>query len=207
MSLYRPLKALLTLTPSSDIRYYLNGINVQYNPLHDQFYLEASDGHRAARIAIKGSVSYISAPDKETDWSIILPKDAVADVLRGASDKTLITLKIERGRAVIKKGSITTIVDGIDGRYPMIERIVPDANRAITIDHGYGMNAVYLSDIGKFATALRSATYPTCILNFGGPSDAMRIDFSRSEKSDYESIVYVIMPARTSLIEKTKVAA
>lgn len=207
MSLYRPLKALLTLVPKNDIRYYLEGVHIRYEPMHKQYYLEATDGHRAARIAIRGDVDYISTPDKETDWSIIIPKDAVADVLRGASDKTLIRATIERGRVVLHKGAMTTTVDGIDGRYPVLDRVVPSEKRDTNLDYGYGLNAVYLSDIGKFATALRSATYPTCIMNFGGPMDAMRIDFSRSEKSDYESIVYVLMPARTSLIEKTKEAA
>lgn len=207
MSLYRPLKALMTIVPKTEVRYYLIGVHIAFIPEKKVFHLEASDGHRAARVVIPAGVDYLRAHDDQTAWSAIIPREAIEDMLRGATDKTKVSIDYNPKEAVITKGAQQLLVKCIDGRYPELNRIIPPKSRSVALDHGYGVNAAYLGDIGKFASALRSATYPTCIMNFSGPGDSCRIDFARSAKTDYKDIIYVLMPARVELEEKPKEAA
>lgn len=204
MSLYRPLKALLTLVPKQDIRYYLMGIHVKFIPEQQVYHLEAADGHRAARIVLPAGVNYIKIPDRELPVSAIIPKETVADVLRGGNDKTLISLHIEGDRSTFKKGGVTVIADHIDGRYPDMDRLIPKKNRPCDLPEGIALDASYLGDIGKFVSALRAATYPSCILKFGDAMSAVRIDFSRSVNTDYMDIIYMLMPCRAEIVEDTK---
>lgn len=207
MSLYRPLKALLTLVPKNDIRYYLEGIHIRFIPDKNEFQLQATDGHRGARITVSGHVDYISIPTRDSAWEALIPKATVADILRGANDKTRISISYDGKQSTIKKDAVTMVVEHIDGRYPEMDRVIPPRQRDVSLDSGYGINAVYLGDIGKFASALRSATYPTCVMQFSGPLDVCRLDFTRSANSDYREVIYLIMPARVELVEKPKEAA
>jgi len=123
------LKAVSRFAAVKDIRYYLQGVLIESNPLETR--LAATCGHTLAvhRADAKG--------DNEGSWTGILPLDAVLTLLKmKATHKTLkdapITLTIEEAGETGEYMRVTwleqsIICRAVDGKFPDYRRVIPEA--------------------------------------------------------------------------------
>lgn len=117
------LKAVSRFAAKQDIRYYLQGVNIESNPLQTR--LCATDGHTLAvhRADAKG--------DNEGSWTGILPLDAVTTLLKmKATHKTLKDAPIYA--TILESGEIrcdwvgqSIICRAVDGNFPDYRRVIP----------------------------------------------------------------------------------
>lgn len=179
------LKAVSRFAAVKDIRYYLQGVLIESNPLQTR--LAATDGSTLAvhRADAKG--------DNEGSWTGILPLDAVTTLLKmKPSHKTLkdapITLTIEESgetgeyiRATWLEQSIIT--RAVDGTFPDYRRVIPS-----TLDgQPCWINPDYLTRIVDAAKDVGAGF----TFGFGGNSCSMA--------NIGQDMVAVVMPMRIDL--------
>ena len=108
------LRGLLVAAATKDVRYYLNGLHI------NNTYITGTDGHRLARF--KHGFELPAGTD------IIIPTfkiPASTDCIVFNIDTQANTIEL----ATIAKNdgsTITQILQAIDGKYPDVERIIPD---------------------------------------------------------------------------------
>jgi hypothetical protein len=116
----RVIRAMLTVAPVTDIRYYLNGMHLRGDARG--IIAEATDGHAMLRARVS------DAPQAPA-WSLILPRAAI-EPLAGKGKKTLdevVTVDASDPGAVIIRepdGTVRTI-QSVDGTYPDTDRVTP----------------------------------------------------------------------------------
>jgi hypothetical protein len=149
------LKAAMLFASTEETRYYLRGVHLLRRGAHLR--LTATDGHRLF-------CAMQTLSDSGADFDIILPSEGLKKALTGLHRSTEdLALELERGErigrsAVLRPTVVTraTLNDvgmtPIDGTFPDISRVIPDAN-AITGEVA-AFNPVYLADIGKAAKIL-----------------------------------------------------
>lgn len=110
------LKALLTLAPKSDIRYYLCGIFVEYNATTTR--LVVTDGHKL------GVLNH-HIEDNQGAGSLIIPREVIENLPKaGKIDPLLIFTKEEKqGYWKITGMGIQTIFAQIEGTFPDYRRV------------------------------------------------------------------------------------
>jgi DNA polymerase-3 subunit beta len=117
------LTAALVIAPKSDIRYYLNGVNMAFKHGEESSVLEvvSTDGH----MLFKAVQTLKYSEDTQTaDFSMIIPRDVVDTAVRTAKRVKRSTITLEAlpdGRYMLGE----TVFATIDGKYPDYERIVP----------------------------------------------------------------------------------
>ena len=119
------LKAVSRFAAVKDIRYYLQGVLIESNPLETR--LAATDGHTLAvhRADAKG--------DNEGSWTGILPLDAVTTLLKmKPTHKTLkdapITVTVsDEGEIRCDWVGQSIICRAVDGKFPDYRRVIPEA--------------------------------------------------------------------------------
>lgn len=117
------LKAVSRFAAIKDIRYYLQGVLIESNPLQTR--LAATDGHTLA-------VHRADAKDdNEGSWTGILPLDAVLTLLKmKPSHKTLrdapITVTVsDEGEIRCDWVGQSIICRAVDGKFPDYRRVIP----------------------------------------------------------------------------------
>lgn len=125
------LSAVSISAGDNDARSYLNGVAFRY--IDGSAYLTTTDGHRLSQYALaldKGE----PAPDK--DFTRIVPKKTIRhlkDLLKGASGTVKYVLT-DRHFA-IRVGARSLKTNLIDGRFPYVNRLIPDpSNAPCTLD-------------------------------------------------------------------------
>jgi DNA polymerase-3 subunit beta len=118
----KALKAVSYMMANKDIRYYLNGVYVEYSPLETR--LVATKEHMMAvhRSDAKG--------DNDGSGSFIIPADTVAVMARwkGISKRDLMFIRIEHVsdrmyRAQLHAQSLA--FEAIDGAFPIYRKVIP----------------------------------------------------------------------------------
>lgn len=116
----RVIRAMLTIAPTVDVRYYLVGVHLRGDARG--IIAEATDGHAMLRARVS------DAPQAPA-WSLILPRAAL-EPLAGKGKKTLdeiVTVDASDPGAVIIRepdGTVRTI-QSVDGTYPDTDRVTP----------------------------------------------------------------------------------
>lgn len=116
----RVIRAMLTIAPTVDVRYYLVGVHLRGDARG--VIAEATDGHAMLRARVS------DAPQAPA-WSLILPRAAL-EPLAGKGKKTLdeiVTVDASDPGAVIIRepdGTVRT-VQAVDGTYPDTDRVTP----------------------------------------------------------------------------------
>lgn len=116
----RVIRAMLTVAPATDVRYYLNGMHLRGDARG--VIAEATDGHAMLR-------ARVSDTPQVPAWSLILPRAAL-EPLAGKGKKTLdeiVTVDASDPGAVIIRepdGTVRT-VQAVDGVYPDTDRVTP----------------------------------------------------------------------------------
>ncbi len=96
----------------------------------------ATDGHRMA-------LSFLVAPNLETEFGIILPKKSVAEIRRVIDDCKEVRISVSRVKIKIIAGATTIISKLIDGEFPDYNRVLPkDNNHIAMIDKKVFFNCV-----------------------------------------------------------------
>lgn len=99
-----------------DVRFYLNGIYLKNE--EGRLTAVATDGHRLA--------SYqIPLEDDSEPFAIIIPSQAVAEILRLLKDEETCTLDVAPSSLRLTLGASQITTKLIDGRYPDYQRITP----------------------------------------------------------------------------------
>jgi hypothetical protein len=139
------LKAALLFASDEETRYYLKGVHLLRRA--DHLRITATDGHRL--FCAMQTLTMAGA-----DFDVILPRDGLKKALTGLQ-RTIefLGLDLEWDGDRVKRAVLNDLgMSPIDGTFPTIERVVPDAN-SISGEVA-AFNPLYLSDIGKAAKIL-----------------------------------------------------
>jgi hypothetical protein len=140
------LKAALLFASDEETRYYLKGVHLLRRG--DHLRITATDGHRL--------FCAMQTPDESgPDFDVILPRDGLKKALTGVHRNCeVLALELEWDGDRVKRAVLNDLgMAPIDGTFPTIERVVPDAN-AIIGGETASFNPLYLADIGKAAKIL-----------------------------------------------------
>ena len=130
------LKAVSRFAAVKDVRYYLNGVLVEANPLETR--LCATDGHTLAvhRADAKG--------DNEGAWTGILPLDAVTTLLKmkpalkSLKDEPIALTVSDNGEIRADWNGQSIICRAVDGEFPDYRRVIPESLDGLAwINHDY----------------------------------------------------------------------
>jgi DNA polymerase-3 subunit beta len=137
------LDAMLLLAGKKDIRYYLNGLNIEWNSEITR--VIACDGHKLG-------IFQAAAPDNRGAGSITIPRDAIESLPKKCSVLTFSQIsethwQIDTGAAIIK-------FVPCDSKYPDFRRVVHPIQTAGTSGVAAGFNLEYLNQFEKCGTLL-----------------------------------------------------
>jgi hypothetical protein len=182
------LKAAMLFASAEETRYYLRGVHLLRRGAHLR--LTATDGHR-----LFCAMQTLSDPG--ADFDIILPSEGLKKALTGLHRSTEdLALELERGeragREAVTRATLNDVgMAPIDGTFPDISRVVPDAG-SISGEVAF-FNPLYLADIGKAAKILGSGAMDFH-LGYNGESPAL-ITFGGTGSTFGEAFA-VLMPYR-----------
>ena len=176
------LKALLTLSPKIDIRYYLCGIFVEYNATTTR--LVVTDGHKL------GILNHHSE-DNQGAGSLIIPREVIENLPKaGKIDPLLIITKEEKqGYWKITGMGIQTIFAQIEGTYPDYRRVCQFTTDGTVANYNYE----YLTQFLKVQHLLGGSKTATLNLYQNGNSSAL------VHLAGVANFVGVVMPMRADI--------
>jgi DNA polymerase-3 subunit beta len=176
------LKALLTLAPKSDIRYYLCGIFVEYNATTTR--LVVTDGHKL------GIFNHHSQ-DNQGAGSLIIPRDVIENLPKaGKIDPLLIFTKEEKaGYWKITGMGIQTIFAQVEGTFPDYRRVCQFTTDGTVANFNYE----YLTQFLKVQHLLGGSKTATLNLYQNGNSSAL------VHLAGVDNFVGVVMPMRADI--------
>ena len=176
------LKALLTLAPKSDIRYYLCGIYVEYNATTTR--LVVTDGHKL------GILNHHSE-DNQGAGTVIIPREVIENLPKaGKIDPLLIFTKEEKqGYWKITGMGIQTIFAQIEGTYPDYRRVCQFTTDGTPANFNYE----YLTQFLKVQHLLGGSKTATLNLYQNGNSSAL------VHLAGVANFVGVVMPMRADI--------
>ena len=163
-------RAILSVAAKQDIRFYLNGVFVDFGKKR----IAATNGH----ILIAWKSDEITG-----EGEAIIPRDALEAVLKGGSGYDEIAIKFENDVIAITRGANTMQVNPIDGKFPDIERLIPDACSG---EPGQYQGA-YLATVSAALSGLTDYNYVLTAYNGTGAAVL---------HCDGESAIGVVMPMR-----------
>ncbi len=130
------LRAALTHSASKDIRYYLNGVLLEFTASGD-VHIVSTDGYRMFCGLINAAyVKWTDQPQKGP-FRIIVPADAIKTASKGKGVVTLSALP--DGRYSLGD----SLFAPIDGKFPDWRRVIPDTAKEQTVEQ---YNWAYLVD-------------------------------------------------------------
>ena len=176
------LKALLTLAPKSDIRYYLCGVFVEYNATTTR--LVVTDGHKL------GILNHHSE-DNQGAGTVIIPREVIENLPKaGKIDPLLIFTKEEKqGYWKITGMGIQTIFAQIEGTYPDYRRVCQFTTDGTVANYNYE----YLVQFLKVQHLLGGSKFATLNLYQNGNSSAL------VHLAGVDNFVGVVMPMRNDV--------
>jgi DNA polymerase-3 subunit beta len=176
------LKALLTLAPKSDIRYYLCGVFVEYNAATTR--LVVTDGHKL------GILNHHSE-DNQGAGTVIIPREVIENLPKaGKNDAILIFTKEEKqGYWKITGMGIQTIFGQIEGTFPDYRRVCQFTTDGTVANFNYE----YLTQFLKVQHLLGGSKTATLNLYQNGNSSAL------VHLAGVDNFVGVIMPMRNDV--------
>ena len=154
------IKSLLLIAGDRDVRYYLNGICLDMRT-PGRTHLIATDGHRA--LIVDAETMWATDDDGETMAAreegahYIIPRELLEAVkpIKGSlarKDSIRVTLSHTDGQPVnVSVAGMTTASGAVlDGKYPEIQRVVPDKCSGEAVQY----DPAYVADFGKVAGLL-----------------------------------------------------
>ena len=119
------LKRLLSKTQfcmaSQDVRYYLNGLLLEYK--NSKFSAVTTDGHRLALASIN------MQNQEHEEFRVILPRKAVLELTKILpQDESLVQLSVGNTSVKIKMDNLDFTTKIIDGKFPDYEKVFPEGD-------------------------------------------------------------------------------
>lgn len=176
------IKALLRFAADQDVRYYLNGVLLDFAA----GLAVATDGHRLLVAKVK----------TEGEGEVIIPRELLEDVVRGKQADVVITA-VDSSIIVNRGGTHGTTFkcEAIDGRYPDWRRIIPSTTSG-ELAH---FNPQYVLDAHRSLAELRGKpgdTMNVAPLQHNGDSAAVMV--LGDAIAVVPEAIAVIMPTRTT---------
>lgn len=134
------LDAMLVLAAKKDIRYYLNGLHIEYSPEFTR--VIACDGHKLG--------IFQAAAENIGMGALTIPRE----VIEGLPKKcfTLTFSQIDANLWQIDTGAAVIKFTPCDSKYPDFRRVVNQANK--TSGEAAGFNLIYLNEFEKAGNLL-----------------------------------------------------
>lgn len=137
------LDAMLLIAAKKDIRYYLNGVYIEFN---DQISRAVGcDGHKLG-------IYQNAAPDNRGNGSIIIPRDVIENLPKKCDILTF--SQISDTHWEINTGNATIKFAPCDAKYPDFRRVVHGIQTAGTSGVAAGFNLDYLNQFEKCGNLL-----------------------------------------------------
>jgi DNA polymerase-3 subunit beta len=162
------LKALKLFVPKKDIRYYLNGIYVEFNQYNTIFV--ATDGHRLLSTAIYNNDIQHARPT----IGAIIPIETIESLLKLKSKVGAALLSLDIENNVVKKihivnDAIKLETLPIDAKYPDFRRVFPES---VSYEAG-NYDFSYLDDFNKAAQYISGVKNQKASLSQNGTKAAL----------------------------------
>jgi DNA polymerase-3 subunit beta len=135
------LDAMLVLAAKKDIRYYLNGLYIEYAPAFTR--VVGCDGHKLG--------VYQAAAENTGSGSIIIPRDVIENLPKGNKEFLLGFTKLEGSQWQIITGAASINFAPCEGTYPDFRRV---AQGVKTSGEAGGFNLEYLNQFEKCGNLL-----------------------------------------------------
>lgn len=141
------LDALLLIAGKNDIRYYLNGVHIEWDAKTTR--AVGCDGH-------KMGIFQSAAPDNRGAGSITIPRDIIENLPKGNAKRPLILtfLQISDTHWQIDTGNATIKFAPFEDKYPDFRRVVHGLQTAGTSGVAAGFNLEYLNQFEKCGNIL-----------------------------------------------------
>lgn len=137
------LDAMLLIAGKKDIRYYLNGVNIEWNSEFTRAI--GCDGHKLG-------IYQAAAPDNRGNGSIIIPRDVIESLPKKAGILTF--SQVTETHWQIDTGTATIKFAPCDAKYPDFRRVVHPIQAAGTSGVAAGFNLEYLNQFEKCGNLL-----------------------------------------------------
>lgn len=190
------LSAVLPFASKNDIRYYLNGVHLV--SCEGGFYVEATDGHTAARVKI-------DTPEPIAGLDLIIPhgdcaKVSAFKVAKKYRKEKALSFEWQGLRGSFSDGQRTVSFEAIEHSYVDIGRVIhtPAADASRPSDRG--VNALYLARAGKSAAVLANPKHHgAAMVGAHGASDTFIFKVP-TDHGDFlqisEPALFVVCPMR-----------
>jgi DNA polymerase-3 subunit beta len=177
------LKALLTLAPKSDIRYYLCGIFVEYNATTTR--LVVTDGHKL------GILNHHSE-DNQGAGTVIIPREVIENLPKAGKIDPILIIKKCDGNATgwtITASNTQIVFQQIEGTFPDYRRVCQFTTDGTVANYNYE----YLTQFLKVQHLLGGSKTATLNLYQNGNSSAL------VHLAGVDNFVGVVMPMRNGV--------
>ena len=145
------LDAMLLIAGKKDIRYYLNGVYIEFNETTTR--AVGCDGHKLG-------IYQSSVPSSNTGaGSLIIPRDVIESLPKAGKNTHLISItKNDTGAGwTINTGATTVGFTPYDDKYPDFRRVVHSVQTAGTSGVAAGFNLEYLNQFEKCGNVLANS--------------------------------------------------
>ena len=141
------LDAMLLIAGKKDIRYYLNGVYIEFNETTTR--AVGCDGHKLG-------IYQSAAPDNRGAGSITIPRDIIENLPKGNAKRPLVLTfsQISDTHWQIDTGNATIKFAPLDAKYPDFRRVVHSVQTAGTTGVAAGFNLDYLNQFEKCGNVL-----------------------------------------------------
>ena len=172
-----------------DSRYYLLGVCFSTSKTGAGVRIAATDGHRLLSIedreAEAGAVVF-------SDVIITFTKEQLAAFKKkGGQDMPVSISTNDDGTARVAHNGVTSAAVVVDGKFPDIDRVIPELERKGAGVRAIGVNPRYIGDFATVARLLADVKEPHIALHFGDVRDAIRVQFG-----ELDHVTGVVMPTR-----------
>ena len=141
------LDAMLLIAGKNDIRYYLNGVHIEWDATTTR--AVGCDGH-------KMGIFQSAAPDNRGAGSITIPRDIIENLPKGNAKRPLVLTfsQISDTHWQIDTGNATIKFAPFEDKYPDFRRVVHSVQTAGTTGVAAGFNLEYLNQFEKCGNIL-----------------------------------------------------
>ena len=177
------LKFARAFAATRDVRYYLNGVHVDVDPVESKLRLTGTDGHRFGRITLD-----VRAPDDFEPF--IIPLDRADAFLKITKPKKSDTYTVPLSDSTVGELAFTPI----EGKYPdcdvMFDRVTSADRKE---GERTGINFSYLEDACKAAKHVGNKKFGAWSMTFSGANHPMLLELDSPE---YFNAAALIMPVK-----------
>lgn len=178
------LKMVSHAAALKDIRYYLNGVFLEWDGV--LLSVVGTDGHRMAVAQLQYGEKLLEKP-----VCVIIPTAQVKLLLSAPKVMGDVELVFaEQHKAEITMAGQVFTINGVEGRYPDWRRVGPESAQSYPGDTAVtsiGFNAVYVAEACAALAKVANKKYQGIKMIFRSASDAMRIEAGLA--GDHPSLV------------------